>query len=101
MTNSLKDQAVKRLKDKHDAEVRAAEVNNDKGALKTIQDSQKRVQQKQQGKTSPFEFDKLQLYLGEPFVVNDKITILQPTVGEMIRLGEKKVYSVIHIFRKP
>lgn len=47
--------------------------------------------------TSEFEVDALQLYFGEPFSIpsesaND-ITIFQPTIGDIIHEGEKKVYS--------
>lgn len=43
-------------------------------------------------------FDYLQLYFGEPYSITDKIQILQPTIGDIIRMGEKNVYSVVHIF---
>lgn len=40
--------------------------------------------------------DKLQMYMGYDFVVNDKITIRQPTIGEIINLGEQAYWSVVH-----
>lgn len=99
MTNSLKDQAIKQLQAKHEAEKKAAEekASKEQSALNTIMESQKRVQEKQ-NKQPQYEIDKLQLYLGEPYKLNDQITILQPTVGDLIRIGEKQVYSVVHIF---
>lgn len=50
--------------------------------------------------TSKFEVDALQLYFGEPFSIpsepaND-IVIFQPTIGDIIHEGEKKVYSALN-----
>lgn len=50
--------------------------------------------------TSKFEVDALQLYFGEPFSIasesaND-IVIFQPTIGDIIHEGEKKVYSAVN-----
>lgn len=42
--------------------------------------------------------DPLQLYLGEPYVITDKIIIKQPTIGQIIRTGEQKIYSAVHVF---
>ena len=48
------------------------------------------------------EIDALKLYFGEPFVIeNDTyndIIINQPTIGDIIKSGEKKIYSTINIF---
>lgn len=41
------------------------------------------------------EIDELKMYFGEPFKLNDKITIYQPTIGDIIEFGEKQYYSVI------
>lgn len=41
------------------------------------------------------EVDELKMYFGEPFKLNDKITIYQPTIGDIIEFGEKQYYSVI------
>lgn len=43
-----------------------------------------------------FEYDELKMYFGEPYHVNDKITIFQPTIGEICEWGEKKYYSMIY-----
>ena len=45
---------------------------------------------------SLFEIDKLQLYFGDPYVVNENITILQPNIGQIMEYGEKKYYSMVH-----
>lgn len=49
------------------------------------------------------EFDKLQMYFGEPYVIDlpsaqGTITIKQPTIGELIRMGESRFYSTLNIF---
>lgn len=39
--------------------------------------------------------DALKLYFGDPYVVNQYITIYQPTIGDIIEYGEKEYYSMI------
>lgn len=41
------------------------------------------------------EVDELALYFGEPYVVNDYITITIPKVGEVVKYGERQYYSMI------
>ena len=43
-----------------------------------------------------FEYDELKMFFGEPYHVNDKITIFQPTIGDICEWGEKKYYQMIH-----
>lgn len=43
-----------------------------------------------------YEVDELALYFGDPFVINDKISVLQPTVGQIADYGERKYFSVLH-----
>lgn len=45
---------------------------------------------------SLFEIDSLGLYMGDPYVINDHITITQPTIGQIADYGEKKYYSMVH-----
>lgn len=45
---------------------------------------------------SLFEIDALSLYMGNPYVINEHITITQPTIGEISEYGEKKYYSMVH-----
>ena len=45
---------------------------------------------------SLFEIDQLQLYFGDPYVINEHITILQPNIGQIMEYGERKYYSMIH-----
>ena len=42
------------------------------------------------------EVDELALYFGDPFVINDKISVLQPTVGQIADYGERKYFSVVY-----
>lgn len=45
---------------------------------------------------SLFEIDSLSLYMGDPYVVNEYITIHQPTIGQIAEYGEKAYYSMVH-----
>ena len=46
----------------------------------------------------PVEFDLLRLYFGEDYVVNDVITIHQPTIQDIIDMGEATFYATIAPF---
>ena len=41
------------------------------------------------------EVDELALYFGNPYVVNDYITITIPKVGEVVNYGERQYYSMV------
>lgn len=43
-----------------------------------------------------FEYDELKMYFGEPYHVNDKITIYMPSIEEIVSYGEKEYYGMIH-----
>lgn len=48
-------------------------------------------------------FDKLQIYFREPYVIDlasavGSITVLQPTIGDIIRIGESRFYSTLSSF---
>lgn len=45
---------------------------------------------------SLFEIDQLQLYFGDPYVINEHIIIKQPNIGQIMEYGEKKYYSMVH-----
>ena len=54
-------------------------------------------------RTPKLEFDYLQMYFGEPYVIDlentrGQITVLQPKIGDIIRLGEDCFYSTLNIF---
>ena len=99
MTDSLKEQAKQALEARREAKKQAAEqkVSQSSNAVDAIMQSQAR-QNKKKADTPQFDIDRLQLYLGEPFKLNEKITVLQPTIGDLIRFGEKEAYSVVHVF---
>lgn len=72
-----------------------------------IIDAQSMVQQPGQKKRKPmhkpepivdFQFDKLKIFFGEPFKVNDYITIHQPSIGEILEFGEKETFSTVVAF---
>ena len=42
------------------------------------------------------EVDMLQVYMGEDYIINDKIKIFQPTMGQIVKYGEKEYYSMVH-----
>lgn len=43
-----------------------------------------------------FEIDELKLYFGDDYVINDKITVHQPSVGEIVEFGEKRYYQMVY-----
>lgn len=63
----------------------------------------KRVDIKLRTRYPAFEFDRLQMYFGEPYVIdvasaNGRITVQIPTIGDIVRIGEKKFYNTLNIF---
>ena len=49
------------------------------------------------------EFDKLQIYFREPYVIDlesavGSITVTQPTIGDIINIGESRFYSTLSAF---
>lgn len=49
-----------------------------------------------------FEFDRLKMYFGEPYIIKCKdtedIIITQPTIGNILEFGEKEFYSMLNTF---
>lgn len=43
-----------------------------------------------------FEYDELKMYFGEPFYINDKISVYIPTIGDIVEFGEREYYGMIH-----
>lgn len=41
------------------------------------------------------EVDELSLYFGDPYIVNDYITITIPKIGEVVKYGERQYYSML------
>lgn len=47
------------------------------------------------------EFDRLKVYFGEPLTIpcrHGEVTVLSPTIGDIIAMGESKFYSTLNIF---
>ena len=42
------------------------------------------------------DVDDLKLYIGDDYVINDHIKVLQPTIRQIAEFGEKEFFSVIH-----
>lgn len=42
------------------------------------------------------EFDELKMYFAEDYMVNSKIVIHQPTIGEIVEFGEKKYFQSVY-----
>lgn len=57
---------------------------------------------KEKEKNKPAEekivFDELQLYFGEPYQVNEWITVYQPSIYDMMKFGEARTYGSIAPF---
>ena len=43
------------------------------------------------------DIDELKLLFCEPIQLNDKITLYQPTIGDIVDFGERQYYSTIHM----
>ena len=46
--------------------------------------------------TSSIEIDMLQLYFGRDLTINEHITIHQPTIGQIVDMGERRYFSILH-----
>jgi hypothetical protein len=44
---------------------------------------------------TPSDKDKLGIFFGKPFQINSKISIRQPTIGEIVEYGEDRFFSLI------
>lgn len=44
------------------------------------------------------EADELQLYIGDDYVINDKIKVKQPTIRQIAEFGERDFFSTLHTF---
>ena len=43
-----------------------------------------------------FDIESLFLYFGDDYVINDKIKLHQPTIGEVVNYGEGAYFSMVH-----
>ena len=65
--------------------------------LETLDNLQKAAEKdsekkKSQNKKPEYHFDKLKMYFGEDYTINN-ITISIPTIGEILEVGESKFYQ--------
>ena len=44
------------------------------------------------------QFDTLRMYFGEKYWLNEKISISQPTIGDILEMGEKDFFSSLYVF---
>ena len=42
------------------------------------------------------DVDDLKLYIGDDYVINDQIKVLQPTIRQIAEFGERDFFSVVH-----
>ena len=42
------------------------------------------------------DVDELKLYIGDDYVINDKIKVMQPTIRQIAEFGEREFFSVVH-----
>lgn len=47
---------------------------------------------------SKYNFDKLRMYFGEPFEMPNKMIIKQPTIGDIMEIGEIPFYDNLNVF---
>ena len=43
-----------------------------------------------------FDIDSLFLYFGDDYIINDQISITQPTIGQIVDYGEAAYFSMVH-----
>jgi hypothetical protein len=43
-----------------------------------------------------FEVDELQLYFGDPYIINEHISISQPLINDIVLYGERDYFSMVH-----
>lgn len=63
----------------------------------------KKIEKKLKSRNPIIKFDKLKMYFREPYEIDlegcdGKITLVQPSIGDVVDLGEKRFYSTLNIF---
>lgn len=63
----------------------------------------KQVDKKLKSRNPVIEFDKLKLFFGEPYEIDveendNKIILVQPSIGDIVEIGEKRFYSTLNVF---
>lgn len=69
--------------------------------MATVQENKTNISTDIKSRNPIIQFDKLQMYFGEPYVIDldnidGSITIKQPTIMDIIKFGEKRFYSNIN-----
>jgi hypothetical protein len=49
-------------------------------------------------KNGLFEYDEMAMFFRKPYKINDKLSIRQPTIGEIVEMGEARYFNTAHIF---
>lgn len=49
-------------------------------------------------KNGLFEYDEMAMFFRKPYKINDKLSIRQPTIGEIVEMGEAQYFNTAHIF---
>ena len=62
------------------------------------QNNQDNSNNQSDSETKKYKFDLLQLYFAEPYSINEKIIIKQPTLNDIIKIGENRFYSTLYVF---
>lgn len=75
-------------------------TNNPLGGIGNYLDYAKEQEKKdkenpQSKEKNIFYFDELKMYFCEPYALTDKITIYEPTIGDIIEFGEREYYSAL------
>ena len=65
--------------------------------------SKKKPTLKVKSRNPKIEFDKLKMYFREPYIIDlegveGSITLIQPSIGDIIELGEKRFYATLNAF---
>jgi hypothetical protein len=63
----------------------------------------KQINIKLKSRNPVIAFDKLRLFFNEPYIIDIEgcdgvIELVQPTIGDIIRLGEKRFYATLNVF---
>ncbi len=61
------------------------------------------MKKKRKSRNPVMEFDRLQMFFGDPYEIDlpdtaGKITVYEPSIGDLVRIGEKKFFRTLQIF---
>ena len=63
----------------------------------------KQISVKLRSRNPKIEFDRLQMYFGDPYVIDledatGSLTIYEPSIGDIVRIGEAKFYETLNVY---